>query len=277
MKITSSRKDDIIRRRDEFDRRKKEYEDIHEEEYNRYRTAQYEVTEGAKRELEDIMAPYKFSDLEIRVEDGRFSGPGIHVSIRVHDRNVHDKHKALSWTYEASLGEEGEVIRETSSWSGLQAVTSEQLDDLENTLKCLKMLAGLDWEKFLNRSMPNWQDYVKTTLPEDLRRRPDFESEIRHAELEDLVGARKFVEVLPFNSSWYEGSDKWGRRGNVYVAIVKDSGSQYTIKECPRAYVEKPDEYPGEVKKMFDSGDTHRVKKSQIIPVEPLHVIDVGV
>ena len=81
---------------------------------------------------------------------------------------------------------------------------------------------------------------------------------------------RKFVEVLPFNSSWYEGSDKWSRRGNVYVAIVKDSGSQYTIKECPRAYVEKPDEYPGEVKKMFDRGDTHRVKKSQIVPVEPL-------
>lgn len=264
MKITSSRKDDIIRRRDEFDRRKAEIKRQQDEEYERFRQAEYVVTEGAKKELEDMFAKFHFDDLEIRVEEGRFSAPGISVTIRVNDRDHFNKNKALSWNYDARLGKEGEVIRETSSWSGLQAVTPEQIDDLERSLAAIKMLAGLDWEKFLNRAMPDWKDYVKTETPEDLKRRPNFEQELADAELEDLVGSRKMILCKNFPSSWY------GR--NVYVAIIKDSGSQWTIKEIPEYYVEQN---PEEATKAFDKSESHRVKKSQIVPVKPYKIIEV--
>lgn len=264
MKITSSRKDDIIRRRDEFDKRANEVKKLQQEEYERYHQAERAVTEGAKKELESMLSKYGFADLEVRVEPGLFRAPGISVTIRVNDRSVHSDKKALSWNYDARLGKDGEVIRETSSWSGLNAVTEEQLSDLENTLACLKMLAGLDWEKFLNRSMPEWKDYIKTETPEDLKRRPNFEQELADAELEDLVGSRKMILCKNFPSSWY------GR--NVYVAIIKDSGSQWTIKEIPEYYVEQN---PEEATKAFDKSESHRVKKSQIVPVKPYKIIEV--
>lgn len=270
MKITANRKEDIIRRRDEFDRRKAEVKRQAEEEYQRFREAEYVVTEGAKKELEDMFAKFNFDDLEIRVEEGRFRAPGISVTIRVNDRDHFNKNKALSWNYDARLGSEGEVIRETSSWSGLQATTPEQIADLEKTLSAIKMLAGLDWEKFLNRTMPNWEDYVKTEMPEDLKNRPNFEQELKDAELEDIIGKRKMIECKHFDSSWYNG--------NVFVAIVKATPSQYTIIESPSRKSSLTDEDSGylyDPTEAFNQGMTHRVKKSAIVPVTPINVIEV--
>lgn len=268
MRITANRKEDIIRRRDEFNRRRTEVANKIKDEYQQLRQAQYAVTEGAKKELEDMFAKFNFDDLEIRVEEGRFRVPGISVSIHVNDRDHFNKNKALSWSYDASLGAEGEVIRETSSWSGLKAVTPEQIDDLERSLAAIKMLAGLDWETFLNRTMPDYKDYIKTEMPEDLRNRPDFEQELKDAELEDIIGKRKMIECEPFESSWY--------RGNVFVAIVKASPAQYTIIESPsRKSFDNPDQYLYDPVEAFNQGSTHRVKKSAIVPVIPINVIEV--
>lgn len=268
MKITSNRREDILKRKAEYE------EDVArrvaqvEKEEQEFRDAEATVTNPVKAMLADIAAKYPRLDVEIRVErGGRFGGEGIRVEIHVNDRDVHDKSKALSWNYDAYIND-GEVVRETGSWSGLNAVTPEQLEHLEQSVAFLKELANLDWMGILNKDMPKYKDYLKTDDPRYDRNKPDFDAELDQVDIEDIIGQRKMIEVKPFSTSWYY-SDR-GRNPNVFVAILKDSGSQYTIIECPKSSFEN-----GEGSKYFDRNNYHRVKKDVIKPVRPLNIQDV--
>jgi len=204
------------------------------------------------------------------VEQSRFGSDGLRVEIKVNDRDVHDKSKSLSWNYDAYIND-GEVVRETGSWSGLNAVTPEQLEHLEQSVECLKELSTFDWDNVLRRSMPRYRDYLKTPDPRYDRDKPDFDAELAQAEIDDIVGQRKMIEVKPFTSSWYYNprvSEAYQK--NVFVAVLKDSGSQYTIVECPRYEYEN-----GEASKCYDRGNSHRVKKEQLKPVNPINIIEV--
>ena len=262
MKITANRKEDILRRKAEYEadveKRKSEY-DAQEQ---KYYEAEEAVFAPVRSELEDMLKKYPRLESEVRVETAPFRRNGLRVCIRVNDRDVHDKKKALSWNYDAYLGDEGEVVRETGSWSGLQAVTDEQLEQLEQSLQALKELKDLDWNGLLNRSLPNFRDYITVDDPRYDRNKPDFDKELREAEIEDIIGQRKMILVKQFPGSWY-----WK---DHYVAITRDSGSQYTIVECPMGEYEA-----GNASKFFDAGQSHRVKKEQIVPVQPINIIDV--
>lgn len=268
MKITSNRRDDILKRKAEYEedaaRRKAE----HEAEERAFYDAEATVTNPTKAMLADIAARYPRLDTEIEVERGAFGADGIRVKIHVNDRDVHDKFKSLSWNYDAYIND-GEVVRETGSWSGLQAVTPEQLEHLEQSVDFLKELSGLDWNGILNKTMPKYRDYVHTDDPRYDRNKPDFDAELEQLDLEELIGKRKMVEVNPFTSSWYY-NDRLRVNPNVFVAILKDSGSQYTIIEAPKREVEN-----GSGGKYFDANNYHRVKKDVIKPVRPLNVQDV--
>lgn len=269
MKITSNRREDILKRKAEYE------EDVArrvaqvEKEEREFRDAEDAVTNPVKAMLADIAAKYPRLDVEIRVErGGRFGDHGIRVEIHVNDRDVHDTSKSLSWNYDAYIND-GEVVRETGSWSGLNAVTPEQLEHLEQSVAFLKELANLDWMGILNKDMPKYKDYLKTDDPRYDRNKPDFDAELDQVEIEDIIGQRKMIEVKPFSTSWYY-SDRLRTNPNVFVAILKDSGSQYTIIECPKRSFEN-----GEGSKYFDANNYHRVKKEAIKPVKPLNIQDV--
>ena len=268
MKIIATKKEDILRRKaewqEQFDIQKK----AHDEEYRQYRQAQESSLEPTKKAIEDILNKYDRLDADIRVEEGAFGSPGARVRISCNERNLSDPTKSLSWSYDAYMTKDGEIKRETSSWSGLQAVTSDQIEHLQQCVNCLKELSNLDWKSVLDVSLPEYKDYIKTPDP-SWSSKPDFDKELMEAELEDIIGDRKMVEVQGFPGSWYYDS-RFIKNRNVFIAIVKDSGSQYTIKECPLSAVER-----GEASKYFDSESTHRVKKDSIKLVKPLNIIDV--
>ncbi len=279
MKITANRKEDILRRKAEYEadvaRRQAEYD----AQYDEYDRAQEAVYAPVREQLEEMFKKYPRLDTEIRVEDAPFRSPGLRVGIRVNDRDVHDQKKALSWNYDAYLGKDGEVIRETGSWSGLNAVTEEQLEQLEQSLQVLKELKDLDWKGLLDKTLPDYKDYITVKNPSWERDKPDFKKELREAELEEIIGQPKFIEVNAFPSSWYyPNSTRISRPSNVYVAIVKDSGSQYTIKEMSKWQYDNKDEADRAefAKSTFDKTSGHRVKKDQIVPVEPINIVDAG-
>ncbi len=268
MRITSSRKEDILRRKAEweadYNRRKAE----HEQQYENYRHATYDAMTPTREALEKLMAKYPLLQSNVRVDEGRFGSPGISVRIDVNENNKFAENVSLSWDYNAYLDKDGEVLRETSSWSGMKAVTADQLADLEQSLNCLKELASLDWKALLNVTMPEWKDYIITTDP-SYRDRPDFDKELEEAELEDIIGERKMIEVKPFSGSWYsDPNSRWAR--NPFIAIIKDSGSQYTIIEAPHSIAENKN--GGEY---FDRDQTRRVKKANIHLATPINIINV--
>lgn len=262
MKITANRRDDILRRKNEWEEDYNRRKSSHEMEVQNYREAQRQVGLPVQKFFEDMFAKYNLLDAVVRVDPGRWeeNSLGVHIEVNEDNKFAESVDVALAWRYDAYM-KQGEVVRESSSWSGMQAVTADQLANLEQSLNALKELASLDWVDLLDRKLPEWDTYVTTRNP-SRSSRPNFEQELMEAELEDIIGERKMIKVHPFDSSWYNGY--------VYVAIVKDSGSQYTIKEIPEYYVQR-----GEASKYFDKTDLHRVKKIKIKPVQPLEIIEV--
>ena len=261
MKITANRRDDILRRKAEwqaeFDRKK----EAHDREYDSWLYAQEEVTQPVADFLKNLFTKYPLLDAKIGVAPGRYGENSLSVDIDVNHIGVFsDREHALAWGYKAFLNK-GELVRETSSWSGMNAVTADQISELEQSVAVLKELSSLDWVDLLDKKLPDYRDYIKTPDP-SYESRPNWDAELTAAELEDIIGERKMVLVRPFSGSWYNGE--------VYIAIVKDSGSQYTIIECPKYSANK-----GEASKYFDNADTHRVKKTNVHPVTPLDIIEV--
>ena len=270
MKITATKKEDILRRKAEYEEDYNRRKAQHDEELHKFKEAQYAVADPVKEELEKLFAKYPSLHPIIEVDPwGRFGSGGMSARIRVNDNEKFHDDIALAWDYSAYIDKDGQVKRETSSWSGMQAVTAEQLVNLEQTLGALKELSTLDWKGLLDRALPEYKDYVTTRDPSFERDKPDFNKELKEAELEELVGQRKMVEVKPFQTSWYYDS-RFRNPDTIFVAIVKDSGSQYTIKECPKSAFKR-----GEAKRYFDADSMHRVKKDSIVPVEPLNIIEV--
>ena len=270
MKITSNRREDILKRKAEYEEDFNRRMAQREAEEQKLREAQYAIADPVKQELESIFEPYTTLHARVDVDPwGRFGGRGMAVRINVNESEKFSDDTALSWDYSAYIGADGEPARETSSWSGMKAVTENQLKNLEETLAVLKELATLDWKSLLDRAMPEFKDYITTPDPSRDSNKPNFDQELAEAEMEDIIGQRKMIEVQPFSGSWY--SDITNRRSrNLFIAILKDSGSQYTIKECPMYGYEQ-----GNAAKYFDEGESHRVKKANIKPAKPINVIDV--
>lgn len=259
MKITSSRRDDILKRKAEYEADRERRQEAYNAEYHGWLEAQEEVLQPIKEYFEKMFEKYPLLEARVSVGDRMFGHGRLSVDIRVNEL-TNKFTKALSWNFKAFL-KDGELVRETSSWSGMNAVTPDQIAELEQAVAVLKELSNVDWVELLNRELPSFGEYVKSPNPswED---KPDFDKELREAEMEELIGQRKMIKVRPFDSSWY--------RNEVYIAIVKDSGSQYTIIECPRYAAEK-----GEATKYFENGDSHRVKKASLVPVTPTTIIEV--
>lgn len=273
MKITANRKEDILKRKAEYEADVAKRQEQHEAEEERYRDAQRAVTEPVKKEVEDIFSKYPLLHARVRVDPyGKWDTKGMSIRIDVNEDSKFEDDTALAWSYEVYLDNNGEPIRETNSWSGMKAVNADQLANLEQTLSVLKELLNIDWKALLDRALPEYQDYVHTRNPRYDSDKPDFDKELREAEMDDIIGQRKLIEVKAFPSSWYYPSYKMRNPPNVFVAIVKDSGTQYTIKEVSSNTMQRGMD---DVKRVFDENSAHRVKKDQIIPVMPINIVDI--
>jgi hypothetical protein len=166
---------------------------------------------------------------------------------------------------EVGLDAEGNVVKETGSWSGLKATNAQQLESLRQTLGALEYLNSINWVDLLDRALPNWGDYVHTSVP-DRRDRPNFEQQLMEADLEELVGADKAVKVENWESSGYRGEYVW-------VQLITESPAQYTV----RVYGDVSDSAVRESMQRAKENKypPKRIRKATIQPVTPLEVIEL--
>lgn len=201
MKITANRKEDILKRKAEYEAANEAYHKESDRRWREYRKAVETVTDPIKEELEYNLGKFSALQFRVDVEEGRWRDPGLRVHISCDEDRKFNENVALAWSYDAHLAEEdGQIvpIRESSSWSGLSATTEAQLESLRQTVKALDYLNSLDWNDLLNRTTPNYSDLFQDELTQP--KREDFEGQLRDATLDEIAGTNKLVLVREHNT-----------------------------------------------------------------------------
>ncbi len=240
MKITCSRRDDILRDKKEYEEAEEKYEKAKNQVEQRRRSDEEAAFEPVRKYLEDNLNKYDLLDFNIQLsrnwdwdrdsseEDHRDS---IEVRILCNDSNHFDDKVALSWNYDVkTVG--GEVKAESSSWSGLKAVTAEQLESLKQTVSAIEFLQSVDWMNLLEKKIPDYMDYTK-----DLPNRPEnrnFDSELLEADIEDSFGTG--LGFPGYIEPEYES--RWSTSRPVYYFFYGETPSQYRCVTVPAHYVD---------------------------------------
>ena len=137
------------------------------------------------------------------------------------------------------MTDEGDIKKESGSWSGLSATTPEQIANLKESVRVIEILNNLDWNELLTVEFPNFDDYVKTEVPE----RENFEEQLLEADVEDaaeqglLIKGHGYKWYAPRATVFYNVlnmTDKSFRVQEVYEDDLSDEsiwGSPYTIRK----------------------------------------------
>lgn len=232
MKITAGKREDILRQRDEWDAENQRRESRRQEQSKQFRQAMWEVMEPVKQEVETYLKEYPALTFEVTAESD-YRSDKIRVRIRCNDPNHFDDNVALSWNFDVGLDTEGNVLKESGSWSGLKACTETQLESLKQSVDALVMLNQLDWKMLLDKVMPEHKDYFKTPEGEQpLGQRPNFKEQLIEAAVEECVGQ----DILVLGSA---GENSGYRTGaDIYYLITSQSPKQYQVKEQLASWVD---------------------------------------
>lgn len=229
MKITCARnREQIAREQAAYTERRVAKNKKKDAQYAEWEKDYLAVTNSVKKQIEDALSAFSALNLDIRVESGVGSwesGSRLRVDIRSNEHNVHDEHKALSWNWEAYLdGRTGELKKESGSWSGLNAVTAEQIESLKQSAACLEVINSLDWEAMLNVDTPSYNDYITDDVyekdPEDGR---NFKQELLEADIEDAMNAGLWIKGHGYK--WYNSG------AAAYYKVLKETPAQYEVVE----------------------------------------------
>lgn len=264
MKIIATRKEDILRRKAEYDTKVAEYEADQQTRRRNYRQAENAVTEPVRQFLYDTLAQFDLLDFEIDVHQNFRAlsrDSGLNVSIRCNERDKFADTSALSWNYDCYIEEDGEVKKESGSWSGLKATTAAQLDSLKQTVAALELLNSLDWYEILNKEMPKYSDYFDGGV--ERPERVDFNKELQEAEIEDVIGQNVLVRV--------GGISEYGRTP-VWARFIKETPTQYQI-EIIEDRTKKRLEESGELKPGV--GYKRNVRKDKIFLIDPVEKFEL--
>ena len=263
MKITCTKRDDILKRKSEYEADRSSRQSKYDAQYRKY------LEEEGRREEKirnDVIGAIGETSLDLTVDvSGRFEDT---YEIRVSDEDdKFNEDKALSWDWKVYLDKNGDVKKESSSWSGMNAVTAKNLSNLKEIVRVLEILNNIDFKMLLEEIRPpRYQDYITENNPK-YETAPDFDRELMEADIEDCIGTRK--GILGTGSKFY--------RGNVYHFIQRETPSSYNMWDIPAYYVEKND---GSLSDLFekynDAGSNYNMRKDKFFETieKPIKIVD---
>ena len=243
--IRSSRKDDLLKAKAawqmKYDARKQLYDD----QESKYDAARWDWKDNVEDQIRSTFSAYldKLPDFKIYVDSG-WGG----IEIRMSYEHLHNEAFSLNWDYKIQLKDNGDIVKESSSWSGLKAVTAEQIDDLMNSVNFLKALVDFDWAPLLKEAKnvePKYKQYVGVRDPryDDEYKDPGYDKMIREEEINEAIAAGK----------WIKHSKEYGE--NTWLFIVSQTPKFYNvffIREDSIRYALRNPEAPGNAKTLDD-------------------------
>lgn len=282
VKIVSSRRDELLKKIDEKNRIREESVSRQNEQRRQWYAARDEVLKPLKNKLEQDLSKYDLLNFNVNVDEG---WDQIKVDVSCND-DFNKKNAALHWSYRAVLDtpkskHPGRLNKETSSWSGLSAVTSEELDSLRQTLEALEYLNGLDWENLMNIVVPEYGEYVTEVVPSAY----DFQDELKEATVKDIIGTDTWIAC---HNQDYDGHEVFGLAGpqmDVWVRFNSETPEQYRVSVAVKysysqysyyanLYEERGQDVPTYKELIETRSQDVRVSKRKINIVEPIDVLD---
>lgn len=204
MKITATRRSNLEKQRDAYDADLKLIDDQIEKGANEWHKAVYLEEQRIEKDIAERIGSTSLN-LEIRVQQSW--NTGFEVRIEANKHNKFDDNVALAWNWSVELDKDGNIKKDSSSWSGLKAITADQIADLEESVRVIKILNNIDWADVLSSPVPKYSEFVDEKLREASRdkkkARPDFESDIIDARLEELIGTNIAVQLT--GDEYYRG------------------------------------------------------------------------
>lgn len=240
--IYATKADDLKNAMSEYDATTTELQQRYNKQMEQYRGRVKDERDLIEKEVRDAIGPSSIEDIRITANQEMFNhtvedeGTDWTVSIRVNDVSKWNEDVALAWNYDVKLNEAGDVVKETGSWSGLKAATPAQLDDLKESVRLMEIIGNIDWKSLLHRVAIKWSDYIDednaTALHDRQKSRPDFEEQIKEAEVADYVGTDTWIKLSGSPSSTY------GMSNQAYWAqITKETPARYVINMVPDKYI----------------------------------------
>ena len=270
MKISCNRRDEILRQKAEWEAERDAAQAKHDEEEQSFYQAEYEVTSVVKDELEHQLSRFRALQFDVSVQRGHYREKGLYVRVECNEHNKFDDDVALSWNYNVELDKDGNVLKETSSWSGLKATTASQMESLTQTLEALKYLNSVDWSVVLDKEMPKYRDYFKQDMTKYHRDVPNFDQMLLEADIEESIG--KDVLLVGGSSVNQRGYPI----GRAYYMILKETPSQYEIAKIPGYDLDDDDV---DIKSIVEKNKkySYRIRKDKLIQLlnKPIETVEV--
>jgi len=275
-KITASKKDDILKRKAQYDADKAAYDARYKEHQSALREAERKVLDPIQKFLESQLRQFDALDFDIDVRRGYNWGKGdkeyefAEVYIRCNEHSKFEDSSALSWSYDIGLDSNGEVTRKSSSWSGLKATTVDQMKSLRQTVDALEFLNEVNWNTIIKVDMPKYSDYK---LDEAAPKGEDWRAQLQEAELEELIGTRNIIKIYNWNTSPVSGKF-------AYIQVLKETPAQYLVKVIDSwtiDYVINGDETGVTMLKnrLKDTWNVVRAKKGNISLADPATIYNL--
>lgn len=252
MKITCSRRDDLILERDRYDAAKKAHQEAADAVWKKYSGDLKAVTDRIVTEIQDKLAPFDKLEFDIHIDTGW--NDGLEARITCNEFNKFDNNVALAWSWNTKINRDGVAESKTGSWSGLSATTPEQIESLEQSVNAIKVLNGIDWKTLLSAETPNYDEYTKDIPAFGLGVRPDYETQIKEAEIDECIGTNTLIECK-------EGKGYY----HSYMGIVSATPAMYTVFEISAIQVNNI--LSGKEVQVWDSQSRENVVTSKLADI----------
>lgn len=219
LKIIKSSREDILRRKEEYERDYNRRKAVYDVQNQAYDEAVASIQEYVQEQLENELNTSKFPALHFNINVRvayTAANKGFNILIQCNEDKLFAEESALSWEYRADVDYEGNLTKSTSSWSGLKAVTPEQLDSLRQTLEALEVLNSIDWESIMDTATPDYQKYVVERNP-DYDEKPDFDTELLIDDAQSNIGS----------DIWFKGRDSRGRE--VWINFLGETPKYFKV------------------------------------------------
>lgn len=235
----------------EYNAKKNEYD----AQIDNYRRVVMDIEDNVRSNLEQVLPYSDLIDIWVSRDYGWSSGAS-YLSVKIsYDLNK-TKNQSLAWSYSVRLDRDGNIKKESNSWSGLNAVTQEQLDDLEKSIEILKKLNIIDWESIVKTDVPSVKDYVTTkTLP-----KKDFTFEQFNADLEDFVG-----QDVIFISKYLKSENFYGSKYGYIIKRLTNKRVEYVPIYDPIVKLKNNKDYTNYIKEQSQEGYTETMSKEKLL------------